>query len=129
VLLQTFDAKAVALGLRPQLLLLAGGVADLALHGVHILSLFLEDVLKLLVARVVHAAARLHLLDFALQVVDLLEQILGFLVFLADQARQISPVLLLLHRHALELLELLCQLVSLFAHALELHTLGLQLLR
>jgi len=104
-------------------------VADLALHGVHILSLFLEDVLKLLVARVVHAAARLHLLDFALQVVDLLEQILGFLVFLADQARQISPVLLLLHRHALELLELLCQLVSLLAHALELHTLGLQLLR
>jgi hypothetical protein len=88
-------------------------VINLHLQRVHIPAFLLKDLLNLSVTYGFEVTLALTCLNLGLKFVDLLQQGKSLVFFLTKGTLEISSVLLLVHRHCLEGLELLHNLVSL----------------
>lgn len=100
----TFDAQSVPLNLSLKVVFLALEFLNGRLHMLHRAPLLLKNLFKLLVAHIIQSALRLHMLDLALKLVDLLKQLQLFIFAVTDLSLQVGAVLLLTHSHLLECL-------------------------
>lgn len=124
----TFDAKSVPFNLSLKVVFLALEFLNCRLHMLHRAPLLLKNLFKLSVAHIIHTALRLHMLDLALKLVDLLKHLQLFIFAVTDLSLQVGAVLLLTHGHLLECLKLVGKLVPLICQLLHVVALAFHLL-